>query len=94
MPTDPNYEYVDKAHKSTTIDLSYRYGCWNRVRKTDVTTVQDGWKNIDVITKDGTEQTIQVPNFIEIPLTFKQDGCHHTERQADTYCNGCALQDQ
>jgi len=89
MPTDSNYEYVDTAHDKTKIDSSYRYGCNNRVSVTNTIIVQDGWKNAWVTDSNMRESQIQVPNFVEIPISFKNDGCHHTERLADPYCEGC-----
>lgn len=48
-----------------------------------------GWKNAWVTDSNMRESRIQVPNFVEIPISFKNDGCHHTERLADPYCEGC-----
>lgn len=89
MPTDEGYEYVDTAHAKTKIDASYRYGCANRKSITNVVTVQDGWKYAWVADAAGREQRISVPNFVDIPINFKNDGCHHTERLTDPYCEGC-----
>ena len=89
MPTDSNYEYVDTAHDKTKIDSSYRYGCKNRVSVTNVTIVQDGWKVAGATDAIMREHQIHVPNFVEIPISFKNDGCHHTDRLVDPFCEGC-----
>ena len=84
MPVDPNYRYVNEAHKKTVhlTSAGWRYGCHSSKVGAMPRGTQTAYK--------AHPWNVAGPELVT--TDWKEINCGHNERHNDAACDGCSNQ--